>query len=210
MEPSAPTEDEFYNDKLLSETETKLTTYDEVPTEQTVIQPSQVKLSPYSFMVGILIGVIIIMIIVFFFYLFNSLLFGSTPSTNFCTNTDYYNSPSDALVNSSYNASDILYEKDGILYYKRVPVKGASCVPGNNQIVAVDFPQYCIFERDTSELSGQPLSTGIGIVENKSEIGGQATYDVSDWKGKVTTGKDCTPINGAYYGRPLVRWNPFI
>jgi hypothetical protein len=168
-----------------------------------------------SFMFGLIVGILIILIILLFLYLFRVLFFSQVPTSySTCTTEDYYNDPGQALANTGLHASDILYVQNGTLFYKRVPIT-RTCTPGADQTVSIPFPQYCLFERNTTIPIGTTIEDGdindqlgIGRTNGVAPHNTQASYDVQTWMDQVSAASNCEPVSGAEYGRPLARWDP--
>lgn len=195
---------------------------------------SETTLGPGSFTFGLIFGIVIILIIFIILYVFRGLFFSEIP-TNYttCTSNEYYNDPAIALAKTGVHANDILYVQNGQLFYKRVPIT-RSCVPGTDQTILINYPQYCLFERQFVEsanldakdndtfVSDQQFSSsnpppdgfcnlkfGVGKTHGVAPHNTQASYMVQNWQTSVSAGPNCVPISGAEFGQPLARWDPF-
>jgi hypothetical protein len=185
---------------------------------------TEITLGMGSFAFGVMVGVIIISVILLIMYLFRVLFFSDVP-TDYptCNPSDYYLNPGEALANTGLHASDMLFVSDGKLFYKRVP-QSRTCTPGQDQIVEVPFPQYCLFARDpalTDQQRQEFLSGDITIDDIRQELGvgrtngvsahnTEAAYQVEIWREEVDAAANCQPVFGAALGRPLAKWDPSI
>lgn len=170
-----------------------------------------------SFTFGIITGVVIILIILIILFAFRGLFFSDVP-VNYptCTSNEYYNDPALALAGTHLHASDILYVQNDRLFYKRVPIT-KTCVPGPDQTIGIEYPQYCLFERraDQTGISDTPpegecnINLGVGKTIGRAPHNTQASYTVKTWQTNVTAGSNCKPVSGAELGIPLARWDPF-
>lgn len=172
-----------------------------------------------SFIIGIIFGVILILIILLITYSFRGLFFAGVPTSYpTCTSNDYYNDPGVALANTSIHTSDILHVRDGKLYYRRVPIT-RTCIPGVDQTIRIEYPQYCMFDRSDTNNSNianvSPpeegvcnLNIGVGRTNGPAPHNSQASYDVPIWSTSVSAIGDCRPVNDPIVGYPLARWNP--
>lgn len=118
-----------------------------------------------SFVIGLMIGLIIGLILVWITYSTRTFIFSNCPSHGeFCTASQYINDPSFALA-YGYPLEDILFLKDGQLYYKRVK-KDPFCVPSPTELVKVQFPQYCLFTTIAGqEYEGRLVEVGSGVYD---------------------------------------------
>lgn len=114
-----------------------------------------------------------------------------------CSGVDYYNNPGDALGNNNnLKPQDILANVDGRLLYKRVP-RNSTCVPEDNQIVRMPFPQYCEF-----------YTNNIGVEYRDISFNGNIYKPVNGIGPTITTGENCVPNDSIYdKGVPLVQWD---
>lgn len=151
-----------------------------------------------SFIIGLLVGMIIMLLFVWIAYYTRTFLFTYCPTTiPACSGADYYNDPGDALANGA-NINDILFLNDeDKMYYKRVP-RVSGCSPESNQIVYIQYPQYCSFttEEGTTEIGR--------AIQYNSPI-----YQISGIKNTILTTEDCEPAPGtsAINGIPLLQWD---
>lgn len=152
-----------------------------------------------SFIIGVLIGMIILLLLVWIAYYTRIFLFTNcATSTPACAGADYYNDPGDALANGA-NINDILFLNDeNEMLYKRIP-RVRNCVPESNQIVQIQFPQYCSFT----------------TADNTTEVGkslqfNSPIYIISGVPNPVVTTGNCEPApgTGAVSGVPILRWDP--
>jgi hypothetical protein len=151
-----------------------------------------------SFVIGLLIGMIVMLLLVWIAYYTRSFLFTNCPTTTpACAGADYYNNPGDAIANGA-EVDDILFINQDQLFYKRVP-RVSGCVPESNQVVYIQYPQYCSFttEQGTTE-------TGKALQFNSP------LYQVSGVANTVLTTGDCDPApgTGVVSGVPLLEWDP--
>lgn len=154
-----------------------------------------------SFTIGLLSGMIMLLILVWVAYFTRTFLFTYCPTqARPCGGGDYYNNPGDALANNpNITVADILFLNDeNEMYYKRVP-KNTDCVPESNQLVYIQYPQYCSFS-NISGVSGTWRETAFN-----SNI-----YSPYGFIGPtITTNGNCDPATGspAVSGIPLLRWD---
>lgn len=151
-----------------------------------------------SLVLGILIGILILLIIVYICYLTNVWLFTYCANTqnNQCVNSDYYNNPSEAIA-AGANINDILFIKDDIMYYKRVP-KNPNCFPGSDQTVEITNPQYCDFKYQDDS-----------VVEMRNTF--FESYDYFHDNQNVETVGNCVPNANslAKSGTPVLKWTAY-
>lgn len=154
-----------------------------------------------SFILGLLVGALLMLIIIWIFYFTRTFLFTYCPTqARPCGGADYYNDPGDALANNpQLTPSDILFiTSNNEMFYTRVP-RNTDCVPESNQIVYMQYPQYCSFST-TGGVSGTWIESAFN-----SNI-----YNPSGFVGpKVTTSGNCIPNPGypVTTGIPIVNWN---
>lgn len=152
-----------------------------------------------SFVIGLLIGMIVMLLLIWIAYYTRSFLFTSCPTTTpACAGADYYNNPGDAIANGA-QVDDILYiNSDNQMYYKRVP-RVSGCTPESNQVVYIQYPQYCSFTTDQG-------TTEVG----KALQFNSPLYAVSGVANTVLTTGDCDPApgTGVASGVPLLEWDP--
>jgi len=150
-----------------------------------------------SFLIGLLIGMAILALLVWLAYSQRWLFFDQCiVSHPHCTNSDYYETPSDALRYTPVKTSDILHVRNGVLYYKRVP-KQHNCTPGSDQSVPIEFPQVC----DFTGTDGTDFEATIGMINMDFN---QATYTSPGHM--VLSGPNCVPVTGAVSGVPVAKW----
>lgn len=156
-----------------------------------------------SFIVGLLIGMIITILIVWILYATRAPPFSYCSDGTRCTGADYYNDPGDALAaNPSLTASDILIiSNEEVMYYDRV-LKKADCIPEQDQVVEITYPQYCSFSQQNGTTA---LYRDIGFNANIYKPA-QGTSGPD-----VTTHGSCKPVvnPGSIYvnGVPVLRWD---
>jgi hypothetical protein len=160
----------------------------------------------FSFFMGMIIGAIIIIVIIFLMILFKWLYYKEIMENVLCRAEDYHVDVVEALNNTANNPSDILYEENGILYYKNVPIRGRNCYPRGDSKTIIEYPQFCKFERNTSGNLNNRIGTG--KLTFISDLNQSAEYYVEEWQSTVETGIHCKPKNAneAYYGIPLAKW----
>ncbi len=144
---------------------------------------------------------IIMLLIVWICYLSRSFLFSyCADNPPYCAGSDYYNDPGDALANDpNINVSDILYLNDeNQMFYRRVP-NTTDCVVENNQIVYIQYPQYCSF----NNIGGEALTY-------KETAFNSNIYLTANGTQGITTSGDCNPEPGQSMtnGVPLLQWSP--
>jgi hypothetical protein len=155
-----------------------------------------------SFTIGLLLGMIILLILVWWAYFSRTFLFTYCPTqARPCGGGDYYNDPGDALANNpNVTVAEILFLNDeNEMFYRRVP-KNTDCVPEANQLVYIQYPQYCSFSNSVG-VSGTWRETAFN-----SNI-----YSPFGFIGpNITTNGNCDPAPGspAVSGVPLLLWDP--
>ncbi len=155
-----------------------------------------------SFVIGLLLGLLIMLIIVWILYISRVFMFAYCPvQARACGSADYYNDPGEAL-NEDPNAdiSQMLFlNDDKQMFYKRVP-RTTDCVTESNQIVHIQYPQYCEFSNGKgSSSTWKETAYNSNIYRQTSNPNGQS----------ITTNGDCIPTNGSPYrtGTPLLKWD---
>lgn len=156
-----------------------------------------------SFIIGLLLGMLIAIIIVWVAYFTRSSVFAFCPiQTRPCGAGDLFNDPGDALANTpSLGVSDILFiNSEGRMFYKRVP-RNTDCVPESNQVVYIQYPQYCSF----SSSEGVPMTGTWKETAFNSNI-----YKPVGFAGPtIVTDGNCQPAVGQSVssGVTLLRWD---
>lgn len=154
-----------------------------------------------SLTIGLLLGMVLMLILIWISYFTRLFLFTYCPTqAPECAGANYYNNPGDALVNNpQLTVDDILFlNNQNEMFYKRVP-RTTNCVPGSNQVVYIQYPQYCSF----SSTSG---NTGIW----QETAFNSNIYKPSGFPGPtITTTGNCEPTSGSPVssGIPLIRWD---
>lgn len=165
-----------------------------------------------SFIVGLIIGAVIILFIIWILYISRAFVFSNCNiQYPICTENDYYEDPSGAILNG-YNADDILFiapDSSGIptMTYERVP-RVNTCTPSSvNQIVTVQYPQWCMFT-DTANQTYQseniafdsPVYSYKDSMNNTITV---TTYNGGQCKPKTSTGSVVVS------GTPVLKWLPY-
>lgn len=154
-----------------------------------------------SFGLGLVVGILIILIIFWIMFLTGSFAFSQCPKQiRGCTSADYINDPAVALAGGA-TFSDVMFERDGKIYYKRIQKTG-NCAPASDQALHILEPQYCLF-----------TDTKGGIFEAKNLNFGSNEYVSGGIK--VITSQDCNPISatglakgvGLARGDPILKWD---
>ena len=140
------------------------------------------------------------MIILFMMYRSNYGIFSyCVPFQPACTPSEYIDNPTNALRNG-YNLNDILYIGSGstenVMYYKR-PIN-TPCSPGDNQVITINYPQYCNFIDDTGN---KVLFRDIFYNANRYRIA-----DDSD-ETLILTNMNCDPASEYQSGEIVLRWD---
>jgi len=154
-----------------------------------------------SFTIGLLLGMIMLLIFVWIAYFTRTFIFTYCPSqARPCGGADYYNDPGDALANyPKLTVDDILFiNADDEMYYRRVP-KSTDCIPEANNLVYMQYPQYCSFS-----VTGGTTGTWRETAFNSN------LYSPYGFIGpSVVTGGDCIPAPGSpvQSGTPILRWD---
>jgi len=96
--------------------------------------------------IGFFIGLLVAFIFLVIAYYTRSAVFHAIPKGDgICKMDDFVNDPLEALEKHPHLTSDdLLFVKDGKLYFQR-PVKSGAC-DGRFNIVVVKRPKYCILE----------------------------------------------------------------
>lgn len=149
-------------------------------------------------LVGVIIGAIIMVLIGWILYATRSFAYSHCPvSTPVCKADDYYNDPGDALAHGA-NINNILFLNDiSQMLYKRV-VRNNNCVPGSDQIIKIQYPQYCAFNGTAGKLEGKQISPG------------SSSYNILT-HGQVDTIGSCVPSIQTpviHDGIPELKWDP--
>jgi hypothetical protein len=173
----------------------------------------------FSFSIGILVGVIIAIIIVWILYAAKAPPFSYCPSgQRQCVSSDYIYDPSVALSNG-YNVNEILFIVNvdpapppgsnlspTKMIYKR-PLRNSNCVPGTDQIVPINQPEFCQFENESGgQYTGQTFLFG----SKSYSIEGSATSAI------VNTTSNCNVSSFSGFppgivinrGTPILNWLP--
>lgn len=138
-----------------------------------------------STLLGILMGMIIMLAIVWVAYAGNFFVFSyCATSTPYCKDSDYINQIDEA-IKKGYNKEDILFLKNGELYFKR-PKFTRQCVPSKDQIVKIDKPDTCVFTIDNNNYIGRQLFQGSSVY--KTMVGGNEY--------RIKTDDSCNPVDG--------------
>lgn len=148
------------------------------------------------FVVGLMIGMIVILIIIWALYVSRVFMFTYCPkSYPNCAGGDYFNNPSDALDNGS-NIDDILFIREGKLFYKRQP-RTSQCVPEINQVKHIKNPQYCLFTTNDGQ-----------VFQGRSESLNSSLYNLGNGMSVITQG-DCHPVTPQNFvsGIPQLKWD---
>jgi hypothetical protein len=157
-----------------------------------------------SFMIGLLLGMIMMLLLVWAAYAGRVFLFTyCAKSAPYCTGSDYYNDPGDALANDqSINVPEILYlNSNDEMFYRRVP-KNSNCTPQGNQTVYMKYPQYCSFNN----------SSGVSGVWKETAFNSNIYDPITGHSGLtgIQTSGNCDPVGTQYLisGIPLLEWDP--
>lgn len=153
-----------------------------------------------SFIVGVVLGMFMMLLIIWIVYYTRSFVFTYCPITaRVCGAADYYTNPQDALeAKMGLTGGQILWVKDGKLYYNKV-VKHTDCVPGNDKVTYISYPQYCEFTTADGD------TVLYKDTHYKSNIYQPAAYNTGP---TITTSGDCHPIPGTFEsGRPIAQWD---
>jgi hypothetical protein len=153
-------------------------------------------------LIGLILGMLIVILFVWIFYVTRTFIFSYCAGTQPpCFAEDYYANPGEAIANGA-KLEDILFIKDDQLLYKRVPKR--ACVPGDNQTVVIENPEYCIFHGADNidyTVKSQALNASDYMFRNMSGV------DIS-----VNTSGDCIPrtSTNSFVTRGTVstRWDP--
>ena len=151
--------------------------------------------------IGIIIGIIVAIIINSFLFYSRSFIYTYCNTPPICTNVDYINNPGVAL-SDGFDINDILFLTNNgdeqIMEYKRPPISN-DCIPSsNNQTIAINNPQYCLF----TDSSGNN-------VEAKNTHLGSSIYISGNIN--VLTSNNCKPITSEgetiVDGIPVLKWD---
>ena len=161
-----------------------------------------------SFVVGIFVGLLLMIILLWISYASRIFVFTTTPRDYpECRSSQYFNNPSNA-INDGFQVSQILaINSNNQMEYRRVPK--SLCVPGDNQTVIINNPQYCLF---TATKNGEEFT-----FEAKNPLFELPFYvSTSTIDGdliEVTTEGDCNPQFNTHpeiivtSGIPLLQWD---
>lgn len=142
-------------------------------------------------------GCILMLLIFFVMYISEYGVFSYCVSAQpVCTPSEYINNPTNAL-REGYQLQDILSVTGNTMRYKR-PIN-SPCSPGSNQIVTIDYPQYCNF---TDESGTTTLYRDIFFGANRYRIADNSDDTL------ITTSKNCVPVSPDFSsGQIVLRWD---
>lgn len=124
-----------------------------------------------------------------------------------CLSSQYFNDPTNAIADG-YTVDQLLaINSDDQLEYRRPPKE--FCVPGDNQVVTIRNPQYCLF---TATQDGQQFTFegknhlfDTPFYTSTSQIDGRTIDIITNGNCKPQTNTDPNII--VTDGTPLKKWN---